>query len=58
MTEDTGTSKPNQVHHFASDKNSIYTGQFKDVTKKYGLDLNGNWNRELLPHQGRHPNAY
>lgn len=24
----------------------------------YGLDLNGDWNKESLPHQGRHPNAY
>jgi len=22
------------------------------------LDLHGEWNKELLPHQGRHPNAY
>ena len=25
---------------------------------KYGLDLNGEWNIEKLPHQGRHPNEY
>ncbi|GAC43583.1 AHH domain-containing protein [Paenibacillus popilliae] len=23
-----------------------------------GLDLNDEWNKELLPHQGRHPYAY
>ena len=32
--------------------------QFEDITRKYGLDLDGNWNKELLPHQGRHPNIY
>ena len=53
-----GLSKPQQVHHFASNKNKTYTQQFKDITKKYGLDLNEEWNKELLPHQGRHPNAY
>ncbi len=52
------SSKPNQVHHFASDKNSVYTEQFKKITDKYGLDLDGAWNKESLPHQGRHPNDY
>jgi hypothetical protein len=28
------------------------------ITKKYGLDLDKAWNKELLPHQGRHPNDY
>jgi len=22
------------------------------------LDLNNDWNKALMPHQGRHPNAY
>jgi hypothetical protein len=26
--------------------------------EEYGLDLNDSWNKDLLPHQGRHPNAY
>ncbi len=51
-------SKPNQVHHFATDKNKTYTQQFKDIASNYGLDLDGDWNKESLPHQGRHPNAY
>mgnify|MGYP000994994098 CR=1 FL=1 len=34
-----------------------------DLTKyiilhQYGLDLDDEWNKELVPHQGRHPNAY
>ena len=30
----------------------------EEIAKKYGLDLNGKWNKDLLPHQGRHPNEY
>ncbi|MGE7666856.1 AHH domain-containing protein [Ureibacillus composti] len=51
-------SKPLQNHHFATNKRKKYTPQIESVTKKYGLNLNGSWNKELLPHQGRHPNAY
>lgn len=39
-------------------KNKSYTKQFKDIVSNYGLDLDGDWNKESLPHQGRHPNAY
>ena len=28
-------TKPNQVHHYASDKNKTYTSQFDDIAKKY-----------------------
>jgi len=52
------TSKPNQVHHFASNKSSKYTGEFENIIGKYNLDLNGDWNKASLPHQGRHPYAY
>ncbi len=55
---ESGVTKPNQVHHYATNKNKIYTQEFKDITDKYGLDLDADWNKELLPHQGRHPNAY
>lgn len=48
----------NQLHHYASNKNQTYTPQFEEVAKKYGLDLEGDWNKELLPHKGRHPNNY
>ena len=30
----------------------------KKIAKKYNLSLDGAWNQELLPHQGRHPNEY
>ena len=52
------TAKPNQIHHYATNKSDTYVNQFEDITRKYGLDLDGNWNKELLPHQGRHPNIY
>ena len=51
-------TKPNQVHHFATNKSKKYTSQFESITKKYGLDLDDTWNKELMPHQGRHPYAY
>ena len=50
--------KPLQRHHFLTDKNRKFTPRFKDITDKYGLNLDGDWNVELLPHQGRHPNDY
>ncbi len=52
------STKPNQDHHFLSNKNNKYTPQFKEVTDKYGLDLDDAWNIRNMPHQGRHPNAY
>jgi len=51
-------SKPNQLHHFATNKNKTYTPQLKEVANKYDLKLNDSWNKEMLPHQGRHPNEY
>lgn len=50
--------KPNQVHHFATNKSKKYTSQFENITKKYELDLDDDWNKALMPHQGRHPYAY
>ena len=35
-----------------------YTSQFEDIVSNYGLKLDDAWNKEYLPHQGRHPNAY
>ena len=52
------SSKPNQVHHYATDKSKTYTPQLEEITNKYGLELDDAWNKDLLPHQGRHPNAY
>ncbi|MFV0382117.1 MAG: AHH domain-containing protein, partial [Breznakia sp.] len=58
VVKNADNAKPNQVHHYASNKNSTYTEQFDDIAKKYGLDLDSDWNKDLLLHQGRHPNAY
>ena len=52
------STKPNQIHHYATNKSKTYTHQMEEIAKKYGLDLNGKWNKDLLPHQGRHPNEY
>ena len=52
------SGKPHQIHHFATNKSKKYTPQFEKITKKYNLDLDGDWNKMSLPHQGRHPYAY
>jgi hypothetical protein len=49
---------PSQDHHFATNKNKTYTPQMEDLAGRYGLDLDEIWNRELLPHLGRHPDEY
>ncbi|MBE6351289.1 MAG: hypothetical protein E7062_11185 [Spirochaetaceae bacterium] len=51
-------SLPLQNHHFATNKNKTYTPLMSKISEKYGLKLTGEWNKELLPHQGRHPNDY
>lgn len=55
----TSTKKlPLQVHHFATNKHSIYTKQMDEIAQKFNLDLDGEWNKQLLEHLGRHPNKY
>ena len=51
-------NKPIQEHHYATNKSKKYTPQIKKITDKYNLNLNKKWNKEFLPHQGRHPNVY
>ena len=53
-----GKNKPLQNHHYGTNKSKKYTPQIESITKKYKLDLDDTWNKEYLPHQGRHPNAY
>ena len=53
-----GRNKPLQEHHYLTNKSKRYTMKFKEITDKYDLDLDGSWNKELLPHQGRHPYEY
>ncbi len=50
--------KPLQIHHYATNKSRVYTQQFQAIVSKYGLNLDGGWNKEELPHQGRHPDEY
>ena len=50
--------KPMQLHHYATNKSRKYTKRFNEIAKKYNLDLDGEWNKKLLPHQGRHPDVY
>ncbi len=47
-----------QLHHFATNKNSKFTQQMEDIAEKFGLKLDEAWNKELMPHLGRHPDAY
>jgi hypothetical protein len=49
---------PQQLHHFATNKSQKWTAQMEDIAGSYGLDLDDAWNKQLLPHQGRHPDAY
>ena len=51
-------SKPQQIHHFATNKHKYYTPLFEKIVKKYKLGLNGDWNKMLLLHQGRHVTSY
>ena len=51
-------NKPTQVHHYATNKSQKYTPRLERIAKKYGLNLDDSWNKEPLPHQGRHPYAY
>ena len=49
---------PSQLHHFGTNKSNTYTPEMQKIADKYGLDLDDTWNKELLPHLGRHPNKY
>ncbi len=53
-----GNKLPTQIHHFATNKNSVWTSKMADIAKQYGLNLNESWNKATMPHLGRHPNAY
>lgn len=50
--------KPLQLHHFATNKNKKFSGRMMEIANKHGLDLEGDWNQESLPQQGRHAEAY
>ena len=50
--------KPVEKHHFLTNKNKKWTPEFKKVTDKYNLDLNGKWNIQEMAHRGRHATEY
>ena len=58
LLESGSVTKPNQVHHYATNKSKTYTPQLEEIANRYELDLDDAWNKDLLPHQGRHQNAY
>lgn len=47
-----------EKHHFLTNKNKKWTPEFKKVTDKYNLDLNGKWNIQEMAHRGRHATEY
>ncbi|QDT39253.1 Cadherin domain protein [Stratiformator vulcanicus] len=53
-----GGGRPNQIHHFATNKNNKYTPAMEEIADSYGLKLDDAWNKSSLPHLGRHPNKY
>jgi RHS repeat-associated protein len=57
-TKGVTSNLPTQIHHFATNKHSVFTKQMAGIADEFGLSLNGAWNKQALPHLGRHPNAY
>ena len=48
-----------QKHHMLTNKNKSYTPKFREITDKYNLNLNKEWNIfEVEKHLGRHTSAY
>lgn len=52
------TNLPRQLHHFATNKSKAFTPRMAQIADEFGLSLNGAWNKQTLPHLGRHPNKY
>lgn len=50
---------PEQIHHFAPNKSKTGRNElFEEVTRRYGLELDGEWNKERMRHSGGHADAY
>ena len=48
-----------EYHHIYSDKNKVYTPQYREITDRYHFSLNQQENIvELENHRGRHTNVY
>jgi hypothetical protein len=52
------TARPIQWHHFATNKHTYFTPRMAEIANKYGLSLDGSWNKMRLPHQGGHATEY
>ena len=50
--------RPIQEHHFATNKSKTYTPDMKEIADSYDLKLNDEWNKEIMEHEGRHPDEY
>jgi hypothetical protein len=51
-------AKPMEVHHFAPTDHPRFSDEMRAIAANYGLRLDGDWNRERLPHRGRHSLGY
>jgi hypothetical protein len=52
-------ASPLNEHHVAAHENKQWTHLFEDIASRYGLDLNGEWNKMPgLRHRGPHPPEY
>ncbi|WP_294272263.1 RHS repeat-associated core domain-containing protein, partial [uncultured Chryseobacterium sp.] len=49
---------PMQIHHFATNKNKTFTPDMEKIAAQFNLKLDDIWNKEAMPHLGRHPNNY
>ena len=47
--ESGSVTKPNQVHHYATNKSKTYTPQLEEIANRYELDLDDAWNKDLPP---------
>jgi hypothetical protein len=47
-----------QIHHFATNKNKQFTPEMEVIAGEFGLKLDESWNKQAMPHLGRHPNEY
>ena len=49
---------PLNKHHIATNKHQFWTPRLKRIADKYGLDLDGTWNKVTMRHRGPHPREY
>ena len=52
------TDMEKQWHHIATNKNDYYTPDFEAIASKYNLNLDDDWNKIYIEHQGTHPWEY